>query len=63
MLRLPSVTEPPPLTRRLLAAPAAIGANIGAAYFFTGSSSFANPALYPHVMAREAVTVVVPQAR
>ncbi len=32
-------------TRRLSAAPGAIGAYIGAAYFFTSSSSFANPAI------------------
>ena len=30
-------------TRRLSAAPAAVGAYIGAAYFFTSSASFANP--------------------
>ena len=32
-------------TRRLVAVPAAVGAYIGAAYFFTSSTSFANPAL------------------
>ena len=32
-------------TRRLASAPAAVGAYIGAAYFFTSSSSFANPAI------------------
>lgn len=32
-------------TRRLVAAPAAVGAYIGAAYFFTSSTSFANPAI------------------
>lgn len=32
-------------TRRLAAAPAAVGAYIGAAYFFTSSTSFANPAI------------------
>ena len=32
-------------TRRLSSAPAAVGAYIGAAYFFTSSSSFANPAI------------------
>jgi glycerol uptake facilitator-like aquaporin len=32
-------------TKRLNAAPAAIGAYIGAAYFFTSSTSFANPAI------------------
>lgn len=32
-------------TRRLAAAPAAVGAYIGSAYFFTSSSSFANPAI------------------
>jgi glycerol uptake facilitator-like aquaporin len=32
-------------TRRLNAAPAAVGAYIGAAYFFTSSASFANPAI------------------
>jgi glycerol uptake facilitator-like aquaporin len=32
-------------TRRASAAPAAIGAYIGAAYFFTSSTSFANPAV------------------
>jgi glycerol uptake facilitator-like aquaporin len=32
-------------TRRASAAPAAIGAYIGAAYFFTSSTSFANPAI------------------
>jgi glycerol uptake facilitator-like aquaporin len=32
-------------TRRASAAPAAVGAYIGAAYFFTSSSSFANPAI------------------
>ena len=32
-------------TRRLSMAPAAVGAYIGAAYFFTSSSSFANPAI------------------
>jgi glycerol uptake facilitator-like aquaporin len=32
-------------TRRLSAAPAAVGAYIGAAYFFTSSASFANPAI------------------
>jgi len=32
-------------TKRLSAAPAAVGAYIGAAYFFTSSTSFANPAI------------------
>ena len=32
-------------TRRAAAAPAAVGAYIGAAYFFTSSTSFANPAI------------------
>ena len=32
-------------TRRLATAPAAVGAYIGAAYFFTSSASFANPAI------------------
>jgi glycerol uptake facilitator-like aquaporin len=32
-------------TRRLSSAPAAVGAYIGAAYFFTSSTSFANPAI------------------
>jgi glycerol uptake facilitator-like aquaporin len=32
-------------TKRAYAAPAAVGAYIGAAYFFTSSSSFANPAI------------------
>lgn len=32
-------------TRRMSAAPAAVGAYIGAAYFFTSSASFANPAI------------------
>jgi glycerol uptake facilitator-like aquaporin len=32
-------------TRRTNAAPAAVGAYIGAAYFFTSSASFANPAI------------------
>jgi glycerol uptake facilitator-like aquaporin len=32
-------------THRLASAPAAIGAYIGAAYFFTSSTSFANPAI------------------
>jgi arsenate reductase len=32
-------------TKRPYAAPAAVGAYIGAAYFFTSSSSFANPAI------------------
>ena len=32
-------------TRRARAAPAAVGAYIGAAYFFTSSTSFANPAI------------------
>jgi glycerol uptake facilitator-like aquaporin len=32
-------------TRRLGSAPAAVGAYIGAAYFFTSSTSFANPAI------------------
>jgi glycerol uptake facilitator-like aquaporin len=32
-------------TRRAATAPAAVGAYIGAAYFFTSSSSFANPAI------------------
>jgi glycerol uptake facilitator-like aquaporin len=32
-------------TKRLSAAPAAVGAYIGAAYFFTSSASFANPAI------------------
>jgi len=32
-------------TRRLSVAPAAVGAYIGAAYFFTSSTSFANPAI------------------
>jgi arsenate reductase len=36
----------PPLPRRLLAStPAAVGAYSGAAYFFTSSTSFANPAI------------------
>jgi arsenate reductase len=32
-------------TRRIHIAPAAVGAYIGAAYFFTSSASFANPAI------------------
>lgn len=32
-------------TRRLASAPVAVGAYIGAAYFFTSSTSFANPAI------------------
>jgi arsenate reductase len=32
-------------TRRLASAPAAVAAYIGAAYFFTSSASFANPAI------------------
>jgi arsenate reductase len=32
-------------SRRLATAPAAVGAYIGAAYWFTGSTSFANPAI------------------
>ncbi len=32
-------------TRRISIAPAAVGAYIGAAYFFTSSTSFANPAI------------------
>jgi glycerol uptake facilitator-like aquaporin len=32
-------------TKRISAAPAAVGAYIGAAYFFTSSASFANPAI------------------
>jgi arsenate reductase len=32
-------------TRRLASAPAAVGAYVGAAYFFTSSTSFANPAI------------------
>jgi arsenate reductase len=32
-------------TKRLASAPAAVGAYIGAAYFFTSSTSFANPAI------------------
>ncbi len=32
-------------TKRAATAPAAVGAYIGAAYFFTGSASFANPAI------------------
>ena len=32
-------------TKRLSAAPAAVGAYIGSAYFFTSSASFANPAI------------------
>ncbi|HEY2159783.1 MAG TPA: MIP/aquaporin family protein [Solirubrobacteraceae bacterium] len=32
-------------TRRAVSAPAAVGAYIGAAYFFTSSTSFANPAI------------------
>jgi arsenate reductase len=32
-------------TKRGTAAPAAVGAYIGAAYFFTSSTSFANPAI------------------
>jgi glycerol uptake facilitator-like aquaporin len=32
-------------TKRVSAAPAAVGAYIGAAYFFTSSASFANPAI------------------
>jgi len=32
-------------TRRSVATPAAVGAYIGAAYFFTSSTSFANPAI------------------
>src|SRR6185437_13680865 len=32
-------------TRRIASAPAAVGAYIGAAYFFTSSTSFANPAI------------------
>jgi arsenate reductase len=32
-------------TRRLASAPAAVGAYIGAAYWFTSSTSFANPAI------------------
>jgi arsenate reductase len=32
-------------TKRIASAPAAVGAYIGAAYFFTSSTSFANPAI------------------
>jgi arsenate reductase len=32
-------------TKRAHIAPAAVGAYIGAAYFFTSSASFANPAI------------------
>ena len=32
-------------TRRMAATPAAVGAYIGAAYWFTSSTSFANPAI------------------
>src|SRR6202041_2609323 len=32
-------------TKRTASAPAAVGAYIGAAYFFTSSTSFANPAI------------------
>jgi glycerol uptake facilitator-like aquaporin len=40
------VTSAPVLLwRRLLAEPAAVGACIGAAYWFTSSTSFANPAI------------------
>jgi len=47
-------------TRRTSAAPAAIGAYIGAAYFFTSSTSFANPAITIGRMLSDTFTGIAP---
>jgi len=47
-------------TRRLASAPAAVGAYIGAAYFFTSSTSFANPAIAVGRMFSETFAGIAP---
>ncbi len=47
-------------TRRSAAAPAAVGAYIGAAYFFTSSTSFANPAIAVGRMFSETFAGIAP---
>jgi glycerol uptake facilitator-like aquaporin len=47
-------------TRRASSAPAAIGAYIGAAYFFTSSTSFANPAISVGRMLSNSFTGIAP---
>jgi len=49
-------------TRRAAAAPAAVGAYIGAAYFFTSSTSFANPAISVGRMFSDTFAGIAPAA-
>lgn len=49
-------------TRRLAAAPAAVGAYIGAAYWFTSSTSFANPAITVGRMLSDTFAGIAPTA-
>jgi arsenate reductase len=49
-------------TRRLSVAPAAVGAYIGAAYFFTSSTSFANPAITVGRMFSDTFAGIAPAA-
>ena len=49
-------------TRRGSSAPAAVGAYIGAAYFFTSSTSFANPAITIGRMLSDTFAGIAPAA-
>jgi glycerol uptake facilitator-like aquaporin len=49
-------------TRRLASAPAAVGAYIGAAYWFTSSTSFANPAITVGRMFSDTFAGIAPAA-
>jgi glycerol uptake facilitator-like aquaporin len=49
-------------TRRAASAPAAVGAYIGAAYFFTSSTSFANPAISVGRMFSDTFAGIAPAA-
>jgi arsenate reductase len=49
-------------TRRTSSAPAAVGAYIGAAYFFTSSASFANPAISVGRMFSDTFAGIAPQS-
>jgi glycerol uptake facilitator-like aquaporin len=49
-------------TRRSASAPAAVGAYIGAAYFFTSSTSFANPAIAVGRMFSDTFAGIAPSA-
>jgi len=49
-------------TRRTASAPAAVGAYIGAAYFFTSSTSFANPAISVGRMFSDTFAGIAPAA-